>query len=273
MRLLRLTLTDFRNYAALTWRPRGADQRAGRPQRQRQDQPAGGGLPAGARPRPAQRAQRRPAAAGRRRRLGRRRPLRHARRARPISAPARRRTGPPDRRVFRLDGATPRSQAEIAAHVAAVWLTPQMDRLFLEGAVRPPPLPRPAGLGAGARRMRARSPRTTPRWRSRNRLLAEGRAGPGLARRAGGRHGPPRRRRHRRAHGAGGPAERRAGRRRHRRLPAGAASPWPARSPTAWPRHRRWRWRTGCAPASPPTARATPPPAPPRSARTAPTCG
>ncbi len=42
--------------------------------------------------------------------------------------------GPPDRRVFRLDGATPRSQAEIAARLAAVWLTPQMDRLLLEGA-------------------------------------------------------------------------------------------------------------------------------------------
>ncbi len=40
----------------------------------------------------------------------------------------------PDRRVFRLDGATPRSQAEIAERVAAVWLTPQMDRLFQEGA-------------------------------------------------------------------------------------------------------------------------------------------
>jgi DNA replication and repair protein RecF len=36
------------------------------------------------------------------------------------------------RRVFRLDGAAPRSQAEIAARVAAVWLTPQMDRLFQE---------------------------------------------------------------------------------------------------------------------------------------------
>src|ERR1044071_1862102 len=34
--------------------------------------------------------------------------------------------GPPDRRVFRVDGAPPRSQAEIAARVAAVWLTPQM---------------------------------------------------------------------------------------------------------------------------------------------------
>jgi len=42
--------------------------------------------------------------------------------------------GPADRRVFRLDGATPRSQSEIAARVAAVWLTPQMDRMFLEGA-------------------------------------------------------------------------------------------------------------------------------------------
>jgi DNA replication and repair protein RecF len=42
--------------------------------------------------------------------------------------------GPADRRVFRLDGATPRSQAEVAARLAAVWLTPQMDRLFQEGA-------------------------------------------------------------------------------------------------------------------------------------------
>jgi DNA replication and repair protein RecF len=42
--------------------------------------------------------------------------------------------GPLDRRVFRLDGAAPRSQAELAARVAAVWLTPQMDRLFQEGA-------------------------------------------------------------------------------------------------------------------------------------------
>jgi len=38
-----------------------------------------------------------------------------------------------DRRVFRLDGAAPRSQADIARLMAAVWLTPQMDRLFQEG--------------------------------------------------------------------------------------------------------------------------------------------
>jgi DNA replication and repair protein RecF len=42
--------------------------------------------------------------------------------------------GQPDRRVFRLDGAEPRSQAELAARVCAVWLTPQMDTLFQESA-------------------------------------------------------------------------------------------------------------------------------------------
>ncbi len=42
--------------------------------------------------------------------------------------------GPFDRRVFRLDGQPPRSQAEVAALVATVWLTPQMDRLFQESA-------------------------------------------------------------------------------------------------------------------------------------------
>jgi DNA replication and repair protein RecF len=38
-----------------------------------------------------------------------------------------------DRRLFRVDGAAPRNQAEIARLIAAVWLTPQMDRLFQEG--------------------------------------------------------------------------------------------------------------------------------------------
>jgi DNA replication and repair protein RecF len=42
--------------------------------------------------------------------------------------------GPADRRAFRLDGQAPRSQGEIAARVSAVWLTPQMDRLFQEAA-------------------------------------------------------------------------------------------------------------------------------------------
>ena len=42
--------------------------------------------------------------------------------------------GPPERRVFRLDGTPARSQAELAERLATVWLTPQMDRLFQEGA-------------------------------------------------------------------------------------------------------------------------------------------
>ena len=41
--------------------------------------------------------------------------------------------GAEDRRVFRLDGAAPRNQSEVAARIACVWLTPQMDRLFQEG--------------------------------------------------------------------------------------------------------------------------------------------
>jgi DNA replication and repair protein RecF len=42
--------------------------------------------------------------------------------------------GPADRRIFKLDGAEPRTQAEIAARLAVVWLTPQMDMLFQEAA-------------------------------------------------------------------------------------------------------------------------------------------
>ncbi len=37
------------------------------------------------------------------------------------------------RRVIRIDGQTARSQNELSDLVAAVWLTPQMDRLFLDG--------------------------------------------------------------------------------------------------------------------------------------------
>jgi len=42
--------------------------------------------------------------------------------------------GPLTRRAFRLDGVPMRSQAELAERVAAVWLTPQMDRLFQDAA-------------------------------------------------------------------------------------------------------------------------------------------
>jgi DNA replication and repair protein RecF len=83
--------------------------------------------------------------------------------------------GSSDRRVFRLDGATPRNQSEIASRAAAVWLTPRMDRLFQEG---------PSGrrrfldrlvwaLDAGhAREVAAHDGAMAQR----NRLLAEGRA-------------------------------------------------------------------------------------------------
>jgi len=42
--------------------------------------------------------------------------------------------GGSERRVFRLDGQPIRTQSDLADRVAAVWLTPQMDRLFQEGA-------------------------------------------------------------------------------------------------------------------------------------------
>jgi DNA replication and repair protein RecF len=42
--------------------------------------------------------------------------------------------GGSERRALRLDGSPARSAAAIGARVAAVWLTPQMDRLFQEGA-------------------------------------------------------------------------------------------------------------------------------------------
>ncbi len=38
-----------------------------------------------------------------------------------------------DRRIVRIDGQPAKGQAALADHVAAIWLTPQMDRLFLEG--------------------------------------------------------------------------------------------------------------------------------------------
>ncbi len=37
------------------------------------------------------------------------------------------------RRVVRIDGRTAQSQTALGEHVAAVWLTPQLDRLFLDG--------------------------------------------------------------------------------------------------------------------------------------------
>ena len=42
--------------------------------------------------------------------------------------------GSPSRRVVRIDGRAAASQTALGLHVAAVWLTPQLDRLFLDGA-------------------------------------------------------------------------------------------------------------------------------------------
>jgi DNA replication and repair protein RecF len=42
--------------------------------------------------------------------------------------------GPSERRLVRIDGHPVRGQIALAEHVALTWLTPQMDRLFIEGA-------------------------------------------------------------------------------------------------------------------------------------------
>jgi DNA replication and repair protein RecF len=39
-----------------------------------------------------------------------------------------------DKRVIKIDGTIMKSQAELGRYTSAQWLTPQMDRLFLEGA-------------------------------------------------------------------------------------------------------------------------------------------
>ncbi|MBL4805134.1 MAG: AAA family ATPase, partial [Alphaproteobacteria bacterium] len=38
-----------------------------------------------------------------------------------------------EKRVIRINGENARGQSALAEHLAAVWLTPQMDRLFIEG--------------------------------------------------------------------------------------------------------------------------------------------
>ena len=133
LRLTRLALTDFRNYAALTWRPAAQIVVIHGPNGSGKTNlleaisllVPGRGL-RGARI----------ADLARRGASGK---WAVAGRFETPSGPADIGTGtlpegPAERRAFRLDGAPPRSQAELAARVSAVWLTPQMDRLFQEGA-------------------------------------------------------------------------------------------------------------------------------------------
>ncbi len=154
--------------------------------------------------------------------------------------------GPADRRVFRLDGETPRSQAAIAQRLAAVWLTPQMDRLFGEGASgRRRFLDRLVwALEPGhAREIAAHDTAMA----SRNRLLAQGGADPAWL--AGLEDSMAR---HAVAAAAARPA---LVARLNATLAAGAAGAFPAaRMTLAGPSRgpagrstRRSRWRTGCA--------------------------
>lgn len=134
-RLRRLTLTDFRSYPALTWRPGAAISVIVGPNGSGKTNlleaisllVPGRGL-RGART--ADLARQGPGATGRWAVAGR------------FAAPEGEidigtgspPDGPVDRRVFRLNGAPPRNQGEIAAQLAAVWLTPQMEKLFQEAA-------------------------------------------------------------------------------------------------------------------------------------------
>jgi len=184
MQLLRLTLSDFRSYAALTWRPRGRIavlfgpngsgktnlleavsllvpgrglRNARNADLKRHDAPNGWAVAA------------RFATAQGETDIGTGTP--------PDSPKAGAAPDPANRRVFRLDGAAPRSHAEIAARIAAVWLTPQMDRLFLDGlSGRRRFLDRLVwALEPGHAREIAAYEAATG---SRNRLLAEGRQDP-----------------------------------------------------------------------------------------------
>ncbi|MBV9116228.1 MAG: AAA family ATPase, partial [Acetobacteraceae bacterium] len=135
LRLLRVSLTEFRNYAALSWRPASRVTVLFGPNGSGKTNlleavsllAPGRGL-RGARM--AELARRAPGADGRWAVAGRFLTLDGTHDVGTGTPPE----GPTDRRAFRLDGERPRSQAEVAARVAAIWLTPPMDRLFQEGA-------------------------------------------------------------------------------------------------------------------------------------------
>ncbi len=135
LRLQRVSLSEFRNYPALTWRPASRISVLFGPNGSGKTNlleavsllAPGRGL-RGARI--ADLARRAPGAGGRWAVAGRFLTLDGPHDVGTGTPP----DGPTDRRTFRLDGERPRSQAEIAARITAVWLTPPMDRLFQEGA-------------------------------------------------------------------------------------------------------------------------------------------
>ena len=132
MRLMRLSLTDFRNYAALTWRPAARISVLYGPNGNGKTNllEAVSLLAPGRGLRSARMADLPRHGAGAWAVAGRFETMEGTADIGTGSAP----DAPAGRRVFRLDGMAPRSQADIAARLALVWLTPQMDRLFGEAA-------------------------------------------------------------------------------------------------------------------------------------------
>ena len=90
-------------------------------------------------------------------------PAARRRRGRPTSSPAlpAKRPAARERRRISIDGQPVRDRGRLAEAAALIWLTPEMDRLFVEGAVGPAALPRPPGVGRRSGACHAGSPPTS----------------------------------------------------------------------------------------------------------------